>query len=105
LCVDVLEGPAPVYYFENRPYLRVGTQSVIAQPNQVEHLVYIGNLSSEMRKQAAEMAGLKTELHPSGHVAASIIGQGELATMEYSDVRDRLMSELMELLPGLKKGI
>lgn len=102
LHVEVFEGVAPLYYYDGRPYLRVGTQSVRASPAQVEYLVSNGKLMSELRAATARAAGLEEALHPSRHVAAAILGQGQLATMNYDTLRERLFNDLAELLPVLK---
>ena len=96
--VHIAEGLAPLYYYAGRPYLRVGSISTIASPDQAEYLISSGKMLSEMRANVAAMAGLETKLHPARHTAAAIMGQGELATKNYDYVRSRLFKELAQLL-------
>lgn len=96
--VDIAEGVAPLYCYDGRPYLRVGTKSAVATPAQIEHLVSTGKLVADMRANIARMVSLEKTLHPARHTAAAIFGQGELATMSYQTVRDRLFSDLRAIL-------
>jgi predicted HTH transcriptional regulator len=108
--VRVSEGAAPLYYYDGRPYLRVNSASAVAAPHQVEYLLSTGKLVSELRAQVARMASLETTLNPARRTAAAIMGQGELATMNYEQLRARLLQDIGLLLqagsriPGPQRG-
>lgn len=96
LCVEVGQGDHPVYYMDKRPYVRVGTASVVATPAQVEALVRYSELADEMRGVIQLLQTMRIDLHPNNNIAAGIMGQGELATMNFAELKARLISELSE---------
>lgn len=83
-----------IYLYKSVAYVRIGTQSVPATAGHIEHLVAHGRMAEEFRFHAAQMLALEKRLMPANNVAAAIFGQGELATLSYPTVRDRIFAEL-----------
>lgn len=96
--VHISKGIQPVYYYDGRPYIRIGTRSSVANSSQLQALLDGGRFAEEMMRVSAEIASMEENLHPSRHVAAAIFGQGELATMNYATLRDRLFADIVERL-------
>ncbi|MEZ6012252.1 MAG: ATP-binding protein [Hyphomonas sp.] len=93
VCAAVQTGIPPVYFYDGRPYWRIGTSSVPAGPTEVERLIRNSEVSLELRRQAAKIASMT----PEDNVAAAIIGQGELATINYEELKARLIKDLSEI--------
>ncbi len=81
LIVTVNAGVDPIHYYNGRPYHRVGTTSRPANAAEVKDRFLRWSIRDDMQRTV------------SGSTAAAIYGQGELATMSYDTIRDRLCEE------------
>jgi hypothetical protein len=80
--VKIPKGEAEIYYARGRPYVRRMSHSVGASPEEVKQRI----LYNDILRRLTELEGRKPEVS----TAAAITGQGELATMNMSDVLTRL---------------
>ncbi len=90
LCIAVERGSSPLYYFDRVPYIRVGTISHPAEPHQVLEKILGWSVTEEISDIKKDL----TANHPNRHTAALIFGQGELATMNYETLLNRLRRDL-----------
>lgn len=95
LSVSVPDGTSPTYSYEGRFYARINRSSCVLKPEQlfdilrdrkVEDIIASLRTSVAIAQSTASTAMVST--------APAITGQGELATMSYAQVRDRIFSEL-----------
>lgn len=93
VCVDVKSGMPPIYFFDGKPYWRVGTASMPAGPTEVERLIRNSEVTLELRRLGTQIASM----NPAHNVSAAITGQGELATMNYEQLRVRLIGDLSKV--------
>lgn len=84
------KGPFPIYSYKNRPYVRVGSSSELATPEQVIDLVLGWHVRAAIEDIYETLGGLP---HPAASVASGIMGQGELATMSYRQLKGRLIAD------------
>ena len=102
ITIKVANGTAPFYSADDKPYIRIGTSSQPLKPNQIIDLVrgrpieeMIRSFESTLSVTQANLAVTQSlAASAQGNVAPAIIGQGELATMQYNEVRDRLLTEM-----------
>jgi len=93
--VDIIEivvenGPHPIYYYDGKPYIRVGTISVPASPDQVIEKISgwcITKLIPEMSYSISQVKGGNV-------VSAAVYGQSELATMGYGKLIEKIKEDL-----------
>ncbi len=93
ILISIESGDQPIYYYDNKPYIRNGESSDIATPEQVKDRI----LGWEVRHKIEEILGDLEKNHPSRNTAAYLSGQSELATMSYQDFVERLLEDF----PGL----
>ncbi|MDI1328132.1 MAG: ATP-binding protein [Brevundimonas sp.] len=91
LCIAVERGSSPLYYFDRVPYIRVGTISHPAEPHQVLEKILGWSVTDKISDIKKDL----TATHPNRHTAAAIFGQGELATMNYETLLERLRRDLL----------
>ena len=74
LCVaEVPDGDRPIYYYDHRPYVRIGSQSRPAEPEEVAALVSDW-LDSQGQSQLAQLANLRTSLRAGRTVRIPVLG-------------------------------
>lgn len=90
LIVEVEKGDQPVYCYRNRPYYRNGESSQRMAADEVHrrHMDY------DVRSRLRQLTKNIETSHPARNIAAAVQGQGDLATMNYSELLDRVIRDL-----------
>ncbi|OGN44500.1 MAG: hypothetical protein A2623_14365 [Caulobacterales bacterium RIFCSPHIGHO2_01_FULL_70_19] len=96
LMIHVERGSEPVYWWGHRPYYRNAAESRPMPPHEAARRYMRANVIA--RIEATEKRLFESD--PSRHVAAGILAQGDLATMNYVPLRKRLTND-PDFLQGL----
>nr|WP_255602392.1 RNA-binding domain-containing protein [Polymorphobacter megasporae] len=95
LVVEVANGTAPFYGYDGRFYARVGTSSVILDAAQLVDIVRGRRVEDVIASMESSLAVAQATATAAMYATApAIMGQGDLATMSYFQVRDRVFSEI-----------
>lgn len=97
LVVEVANGTAPLYSFDDRFYIRVGTSSVTLDAAKIIDVVRGRRIEDVIASMESTIAvANSTALAAMYATAPAIQGQGDLATMNYHQLRDRVFSEMRQ---------
>lgn len=96
LIITVEAGLEAAYAFKERFYYRNNEQSQPIPASEVTRRFANAQLSKDLK----ELAEWVDHSHPNNHFAAGIEGQGDLATMMYRDLLDRLIGDLQPHFEG-----
>ena len=115
IAVLVANGTAPFYNSHDIPYIRIGTSSQPIKPQHLIDLVRGRTVEDVIKSMESTLAVMQTSIsvtqsmsETSRYIPASAIdGQGELATMQYQQVRDRIFSDLPSapVIAGLESSV
>lgn len=95
LIVHSKNDGAPYYSYDSKPYHRVGTDSQVMNQDQVTHKVRNSTLENSLVKINSDLAETKLLVWNAKYVpAVSIIGQGDLATKNYSQIKDNVVNDV-----------
>jgi hypothetical protein len=95
LVCEVAAGTAPFYMYDGRPYVRVGTSSARLSAQGLIDLVRGRPLEEVVRNLEASLSTAHTMAsHAMSSPATAIYGQGELATMNYGELIERLFVDI-----------
>jgi hypothetical protein len=93
--VGVAKGASPIYSYDGRFYGRVGTSSCVLNPRQLIDVIRgrkIEDVISSLESSVAVAQSIASTALVS--TAPAITAQGELATMNYGQVRQRIFDDL-----------
>jgi hypothetical protein len=113
--IEVKKGNSLLYAYDGRLYGRIGTSSVILKNKHIEELIRGQSLEQTIESLKANVAASYSvavaaqsqAVSNKNSIAPGIIGQGELATMQYAQIREKLFSDLTNspLVSGINSGI
>lgn len=84
---EVESGTAPFYMYDGRPYIRIGTTSARLSPEGIIDLVRGRSLELVLRDlESSILAAQSMTSHAMAAPSPAIYGQGDLATMNYSQL-------------------
>ena len=95
--VHIKKGAAPIYYYRQRPYIRVASSSQVASPKEVIERIFGWEVRSDIKILRDKISEIP---HPARATAAAISSQGELATMNYRELIKRLLADFPILAIG-----
>jgi len=108
LVVEVANGTAPLYSFDDRFYIRVGTSSVTLDAARIIDVVRGRRIEDVIASMESTIAVANSTAFAAMYATAPAIqGQGDLATMNYHQLRDKLFSEIRQspAFAALETGI
>ncbi|GAA3731676.1 hypothetical protein GGR91_000313 [Sphingorhabdus rigui] len=102
VAVETANGTAPFYMAHDIPYIRIGTSSQPLQPEQIIDLVRGRPIEEMIKSFESTLAVTRSMIASTQAIAISaqvaiapgIFGQGELATMQYNQVRQKIFAEI-----------
>lgn len=94
LGVNVRKGVSPVYFCEGIPYVRVGSSSHVVSNKELAERLFRWSFRSDLDELKKRVEGMP---NPAAMVASAITGQGELATMNYQRLKERLLADFPHL--------
>lgn len=100
--VEVADGIFPFYMYDDRVYTRVGTSSVIVNPQELIDIIRgrdLEDLVTSLESNIAIALSIAQTAQSSAvaatyAIAPAIIGQGDLATMDYENVQNRILRDI-----------
>jgi hypothetical protein len=109
VAVETANGTAPFYMSHDISYIRIATSSQPLKPEQIIDLVrgrpieaLIKSFESTLALTQSKLAAMQSALASTQAIAISaqvaiapgVVGQGELATMQYTQVREKIFAEI-----------
>jgi hypothetical protein len=106
--VEVKKGPALFYSYDGRLYGRFGTSSSVLKTRHIEEIVRGQSLEQAIAGLQANVASAQSQAILAHYATApGIQGQGELATMQYQQIKDRIFEDLASssMIAAINSGI
>jgi hypothetical protein len=106
--VEVKKGPALFYSYDGRLYGRFGTSSSVLKTHHIEEIVRGQSLEQAIAGLQANVASAQSQAILAHYATApGIQGQGELATMQYQQIKDRIFEDLASssMIAAINSGI
>jgi len=106
--IEVKKGPALLYSYDGKLYGRFGTSSNILKTHHIEELIRGQSLEQAIEGLKSNVAvAQSTAILAQYSTAPAIQGQGDLATMQYGQVRDKILADLASspMMAAINSGI